>query len=50
MTRDIQAMALQVRQALTGLGFCYQCKDGSLVEVSFKGLQRAGDRLSLIHI
>lgn len=50
MTRDIQAMALQVRQALTGLGFCYQCKDGSLVEVSFKGLQRAGDRYAILEL
>lgn len=50
MTRDIQAMALQVRQALTGLGFCYQCKDGSLVEVSFRGLQRAGDRYAILEL
>ena len=50
MTHDIPAMALQVRQALTGLGFCYQCKDGSLVEVSFKGLQRAGDRYAILEL
>lgn len=47
---DVQTMALQVRAALTGLGLCYQTKDGRLVEVSFRNLGRAGDRYALMEI
>lgn len=47
---DVQTMALQVRAALTGLGYCYQTKDGNLVEVSFRHLARAGDRYALMEV
>ena len=52
MTTDteIQDYALQVRKALTGLGFAHECKDGSVVEVSFRRLQRAGDRYALLEL
>lgn len=47
---DIQTMASQVRAALTRLGFAYQTKEGRLVEVSFRNLQRAGDRYALLEL
>jgi len=47
---EIQTMAGQVRAALTRLGFAYTTKEGRLVEVSFRNLQRAGDRYALLEI
>ena len=47
---EIQTMAGQVRAALTRLGYCYQTKDGRLLEVSFRNLQRAGDRYALLEL
>ena len=47
---EIQVMAGQVRDALTRLGYCYQTKEGRLVEVSFRNLQRAGDRYALLEL
>ena len=47
---EIQTMAGQVRAALTRLGYCYQTKDGRLVEVAFRNLQRAGDRYALLEL
>ena len=47
---DIQTMAMQVRGALTRLGFAYQTKTGAVVEVSFRNLQRAGDRYALLEL
>lgn len=47
---DIQTMARQVRAALTRLGFAYQTKTGAVVEVSFRNLQRAGDRYALLEL
>lgn len=47
---EIQTMAGQVRDALTRLGYCYQTKEGQLVEVSFRNLQRAGDRYALLEL
>ena len=47
---EIQTMAGQVRGALTRLGFAYTTKDGRLLEVSFRNLQRAGDRYALLEL
>lgn len=47
---EIQTMAGQVRAALTRLGYCYQTKDGRLLEVNFRNLQRAGDRYALLEL
>ena len=47
---EIQTMAGQVRGALTRLGFAYKTKDGRLLEVSFRNLQRAGDRYALLEL
>ncbi|MFZ2488955.1 MAG: FtsK/SpoIIIE domain-containing protein [Anaerolineae bacterium] len=49
-TAEIHSMAGQVRTALTQLGFAYQTKEGRLVEVTFRNLQRAGDRYALLEI
>ena len=47
---EIQTMAGQVRAALTRLGYSYKTQDGRLLEVSFRNLQRAGDRYALLEI
>ena len=42
-------IAGQVRQALTGLGHCYQTQDGQVVEVAFRSI-RANDRWLLLEV
>lgn len=47
---DVAEAARRIRAALTQLGFCWECKDGSLVEVAYKSLSLCGDQFGLLEI
>ena len=47
---DVQRAAQHIRDALTRLGYCYETKSGSLVEVSYRQLSVVGDRYGLLEI
>lgn len=52
MTTDAEVydLAAKIRQALTHLGHCYQTQAGDTWEVSFRRLQRAGDRYVILEL
>jgi len=48
--RQATQTARQVQQALTRLGFCYEAKDGHVVEISYKSIQIVGDAYLLLEV
>lgn len=47
---EVYDLAAKIRQALTHLGYCYQTQAGDTWEVSFRRLQRAGDRYVILEL
>jgi len=48
--RQATQTARRVQRALTRLGFCYEAKDGHVVEISYKSIQIVGDAYLLLEV